>query len=156
MISLTTPVTGATQTGFTSPTYTVATDSSPDQYSKQYAVTAVGGTQTGATAQSGADNPFSITFSRSKVLRSAPGVNAVSGLPTGQPGRNIYKVTGRKGMRPTTNSPRYPLLCELKVSVPAGAETVDPAEIRAFLSMYIGSLQQQAAALGDSIVSGIN
>lgn len=46
-ISLTTPVTGAAQTGLTSPTYTHVVDTPPNAYTKQYAVTALGGTQTG-------------------------------------------------------------------------------------------------------------
>lgn len=154
-ISTTSPITGAAQTGFTTPTYTVVTDVAQDLFSKQYAITALGGTQTGATAQSGADNPFNIAFSRSKVLRTGPSVNSTTGLPTGQPGRNVMKITGRKGMRPTANSPRFPMYAELKFSVPAGAETIDPAEIRAFVSAYIGALSQQSAGIGDTLVTGI-
>lgn len=47
---LTTPVTGQPQTGFTSPTFTIAADTPPAVNAKQYVITALGGTQTGASA----------------------------------------------------------------------------------------------------------
>lgn len=50
-------LTGAEQTGFTSPTYTTAADNAPDFNAKQVAVTAVGGTQAGVTAHS-VSSPF--------------------------------------------------------------------------------------------------
>jgi len=39
--ALSSPVTGAAQTGLTSPTYTVTADTPPDANAKQYAVTAL-------------------------------------------------------------------------------------------------------------------
>jgi hypothetical protein len=47
-ISVTSPITGGAQTGLTSPTYTVVTDTAPPgNPGKQVAVTALGGTQAG-------------------------------------------------------------------------------------------------------------
>lgn len=43
-MNLTTPLTGAAQTGFTAPTYTLTLDVNPAQNAKQWAVTALGGT----------------------------------------------------------------------------------------------------------------
>lgn len=50
--TLTSPITGAAQTGFTSPTYTLTSDLAPDNNGKQVAVTALGGTQVGVTTHS--------------------------------------------------------------------------------------------------------
>jgi hypothetical protein len=67
--SLTSPITGGAQTGFTSPTYTIAVDSSPNgQAGKQYAVTAIGGTQTGVDTSSSPSNPFTVNLVRPAVL----------------------------------------------------------------------------------------
>lgn len=53
------PVTGGTQTGLTSPTYTLTADIAPSALGKQHAVTALGGTQTGVRTSSAAD-PFTV------------------------------------------------------------------------------------------------
>lgn len=41
-VSLSSPVTGATETSFTNPTYTFVSDQAPDNNARQYAVTALG------------------------------------------------------------------------------------------------------------------
>ena len=66
-ISLTSPITGAAVTGLTSPTYTVAVDTPPNTWSKQWAVTALGGTQTGVDTSSSASRPFTLTDRKSVV-----------------------------------------------------------------------------------------
>jgi len=66
--NLTSPVTGASQTGFTAPTYTLTVDTAPDVNAKQWAVTALGGTQAGVSSHSVA-SPFTVTMFRPKVLR---------------------------------------------------------------------------------------
>jgi hypothetical protein len=45
----------------------------------------------------------------------------------------------------------YRVTCD----IPAGSDTADPANVRAGLSMLIGSLNRQSAGLGDLFVSGI-
>lgn len=153
--TLTSPVTGAPQTGLTTPTYTVVSDVAPDLYTSQWAVTALGGTQTGATAQTGADNPFNVSISRAKVLKPGPNVNSQNQI-VGQPARNITKGSAKKGMRVNSaSSVRFPAYFDWRLSVPAGSESVDPAEIRAMLSLVIGQLTQMSAGIGDTIVTGI-
>lgn len=53
--TLTSPITGAAQTGFTTPTYTHVSDVAPEANGRQVAVTALGGTQTNVIAHSVAD-----------------------------------------------------------------------------------------------------
>jgi hypothetical protein len=69
--------------------------------------------------------------------------------------RNVYKLITRKGVLPLAGQPYATMLITTIIEVPAGADTADAANIRAGLSMHIGSLSQQSAGSGDSAVSGI-
>lgn len=151
--TLTSPVTGAAQTGLTSPTYTHVADVAPDINGKQVAVTALGGTQTGVTAHSVA-SPFTTTFARPKVFKALGKPNPVTGLIASVP-RNTYKLITRKGVLPLAGQPYATMIITTTIEVPAGADTADAANVRAALSMHFGSLSQQSAGIGDSGVSGI-
>jgi hypothetical protein len=39
--------------------------------------------------------------------------------------------------------------------VPAGSDTADAPNVRAGLSMHFGSLSQQSAGFGDTVISGV-
>jgi hypothetical protein len=151
--NVTSPITGAAQTGFTSPTYTLTADNAPDNNGKQNAVTALGGTQTGVTTHSVA-SPFTLTFVRPKVFRSLGKPNPVTGLVKDVP-RNTFKLITRKGVLPLAAQPYANLQITTIIDVPAGSDTVDPANIRASLSAHIGALSQQSAGAGDTCVTGI-
>lgn len=152
-ISLTSPVTGSAQTGFTSPTYTVVQDTPPNAYSKQYAVTALGGTQTSVDVH-GASKPFTITFSRPQTIRSAPNANPVTGAMPNSP-RNVYSVIVRKGTSPGTNQNPQTSVLRADLSVVAGADVVEPEDVRAALSLLIGGMTQQSAGLGDTLINAL-
>lgn len=152
-IALTTPVTGLAQTGLTSPTYTVVSDIAPDNNGKQWAVTALGGTQTGVIPHTVA-SPFTTTFVRPKQLKALSRVNPVTGELRNVP-RNTYKVITRKGVYPLVNQAAVTMTITTTIDVPAGADTYDPLSIRAALSMHLGSLSQQSAGIGDTAVSAI-
>jgi hypothetical protein len=146
------PVTGGSQTGFTSPTYTLTDDLAPNANGKQVAVTAVGGTQTGVTTHS-VSSPFTITFTRPKTLKTLgmPNSNGyISSVP-----RNLYKLIVRKGVTPAADQPAQVMLAECYIHVPAGADTYDAANVRAALSAMIGTLTAESAGIGDSAVEGI-
>lgn len=152
-ISLTTPVTGAAQTGFTSPTYTLTTDFAPDNNGKQWAVTALGGTQTGVTTHS-MSSPFTITATRPKVVKALGKPNPVTGLVSNVP-RNSFKWIVRKGVTPASGQPYQIALFTLTGDVPAGSDTYDAANLRAAGSLLIGALNQQSAGWGDTLVSNL-
>lgn len=149
----TTPVTGAAQTGFTAPTYTLTTDTAPDSNGKQHAVTALGGTQTGVTTHS-VSSPFTVTFVRPKVFKALGKANPVTGLIASVP-RNIYSAIVRKGVTVLAGQPIQTAMLRITHEVPAGADTVDAANIRAMLSLGYGALSQQSAGIGDTLVSGV-
>lgn len=152
-ITVTSPITGAAQTGFTSPTYTLTADTAPDSNGKQNAVTALGGTQTGVTTHSVAA-PFTITVTRPKSFRALGKANPVTGLIKEVP-MNTYTVLTRKGVTPLAGQPFVTAMIKTTVSVPAGSDTADAANIRAALSAHLGALAQQSAGVGDTAVSGI-
>lgn len=150
---VTTPVTGAAQTGFTSPTYTIASDVAPDVNGKQHAVTAIGGTQTGVDVSS-VSRPFTLTFVRPKSLKQLGAPNPVTGVISNVP-RNTYKLITRKGVLPLAGQASTTMIITTTIEVPAGSDTADAANVRAALSLHIGALSQQSAGIGDTSVSGI-
>jgi hypothetical protein len=152
--TLSTPVTGGAQTGFTSPTYTIAADTPPNSAGKQYAVSAIGGTQAGVDAASSPSRPFTITLSRPQVLRTLGPVDPVTGVLRSVP-RNTYKVIVRKGVTPLAGQSAAVMNMTLEMAVPAGADIADAANVRAGLSLLIGSLNQISASIGDSLIQGI-
>jgi len=147
------PVTGAPQTGFTSPTYTIVSDQAPDANGRQYAVTVAGGTQAGVTIHS-VSSPFTSTLVKPKVFKTLGKPNPTTGLVTSVP-RNVWKHIVRKGVTPLSGQPITTMLITMNVEVPAGADTADPANVRAALSLAAGLLWAQASGLGDSVTSGV-
>jgi len=152
-VSVTSPITGAAQTGFTSPTYTLTTDIAPDVNGKQWAVTALGGTQTGVTAHS-TSSPFTITATRPKTARILGKPHPVTGLVKEVP-MNVYGVLTRKGATPLVDQPVATAMMKTNISIPAGSDSYDPANLRAMISAHIGALSQIASGLGDTAVSNI-
>ncbi len=152
-VVVTSPITGAAQTGLTSPTYTLTADVAPDSNGKQVAVTALGGTQTGVSVHSVA-SPFTHTFTRPKALKQLGVPNPVTGVVSNI-GRNSYKLITRKGVVPLAGQAPVVALLTTQLDIPAGTDLANPAEIRAALSSHIGYLSQVSAGLGDTLVSGV-
>lgn len=147
------PVTGATVTGLTSPTYTISADVAPSMNGKQYAVTALGGTQTNVDVNT-VSKPFTVTFFRPMVLRSLPQANPVTGLVKSIP-TNTYKLVTRKGMSPSANMPASIGRITTIFEIPAGADTYEPEEIRALISSHIGTLSAQSSGIADTVLTGV-
>lgn len=153
-ISLSSPVTGGAQTGLTSPTYTLAVDTAPPgNPGKQSVVTALGGTQTGVSTHS-VSSPFTINFTRPGTLRILGVPNPVTGVVSVVP-TNTYKVIVRKGAIPLAGQAPRVVNLTLTCDIPAGTDTAASPELRAALSLMIGSLTQQSAGLGDLFVNGV-
>lgn len=148
------PITGSAQTGLTSPTYTTVSDYAPaGNPGKQVAVTALGGTQTGVTVHSVA-SPFVLNFIRPAVLKTLGQPNPVTGIISNVPS-NVYKLVTIKGVLPLTGQPMRSMNISTTISVPAGADTADAANVRAALSAHLGALTQQSAGFGDLTINGV-
>lgn len=152
-ISPSSPLTGASQTGLTSPTYTLVEDVGPNSHSVQYAVTALGGTQTGAVAHT-VSSPFTLTVERPAQFRQLGNPNPVTGVISNVP-RNVYTVRVRKGTEPETDQPSATMLGEAKFAIPAGADSNDAVNIRAAVSAFIGLLNDQSDEIGDLLINGL-
>lgn len=152
-VTFTSPITGAAQTGLTSPTYTHVADIAPDSNGRQVAVTALGGTQTGVTAHSVAA-PFTLTVVRPKVTKQLGKANPVTGVIANVP-KNTYKFITRKGVLPLAGQPYQVMNITTTIDVPAGADLADAANIRAALSAHFGGISQQSAGFGDTAVTAI-
>jgi len=152
-ISLSGAITGGAQTGFTSPTYTVTSDVAPDAQSRQYAVTSLGGTQTGVTTHT-ATSPFTFTVRRPVSFKQVGVPNPSTGViyPSG---KNVWKMIVRKGCTPAASQSPIVGLASVELSVPAGADTYDAPNVRAMVGFLIGCLSNQSSGIGDSLVSGI-
>lgn len=147
------PVTGGAQTGLTSPTYTLTADTAPDSNGKQYAVTALGGTQAGVAAHS-VGSPFTVTLFRPKVPRTLGSPNPITGVVGNVP-KNTYKLITRKGVLPLAGQPSQTMIITTTIEVPAGADVADPNSLRAGLSQHIGTLSSTSAGIGDTTVNGV-
>lgn len=146
-------LTGAAQTGFTTPGYTTTVDTPPDVNSKQVAVTAITGTQVGVTAHS-VSSPFTLTVWRPKSAAVLGKPNPVTGLITNVP-NNTYKVLTRKGVTPSSGQPFATALFRTEMSIPAGSDTYDAPNIRAGLSAHFGLVWSQSAGIGDTCINAV-
>ncbi len=148
----TSPVTGSAQTGLTSPTYTLTADQAPDVNGKQYAITALGGTQTGVSVHS-TSIPFTLTAWRPKVPRILGVPNPVTGIIPAVP-NNTYKFVVRKGVLPAAGQPARLATFTVECSVPAGSESYDLVSLRAGLSCLFGAAASVSSAWGDTLAAG--
>lgn len=149
----TSPVTGAAVVGLTTPTYTIVADVAPTINGKQYAVSALGGTQTGVDVNS-VSKPFTTTFFRPQVLRTLPQANPLTGVIKNVP-MNTYKLITRKGAVPSVNQVAMTARITTTIEVPAGTDTYEPEELRAMLSLHFGVGWAQASGIADTVVSGV-
>jgi hypothetical protein len=152
-VTLPSSITGATQTGLTTPGYTTIVDTPVDVNSKQVAVTAITGTQAGVDAHSVA-RPFTIALSRPKQFQTLGKANPATGVVNSVP-RNVYKLLVRKGVTPLAGQASVPALMRCEIEIPAGSDVADPANIRAMISAAIGTLTAISAGLGDTTINGV-
>jgi len=148
--SLSSPITGGAQTGFTTPTYTISADNNPGNNGKQWLVTALGGTQTSVTVHTASD-VFTIAAWRPLSYKVA---QFVSTTIFRKPPRNTYKIIVRKGLLVNSNFPKDIGIVTMSFDLPAGSETLDAANIRAMVSASVGAFNQVSAGWGDSLVTG--
>lgn len=147
-----TPVVGAPMSNLTSPTYTLTADVAPAPNSKQWYVSALGGTQTSVTVSS-VDKPFTFTLYRPAVFRRLPPVNPVTGvLPAA--GRNVHSALTRKGATPLTGQTPQLTLIKTEISIPVGVELNDFPALTAAGSLHVGLLWNQGTAWFDALASG--
>lgn len=144
--------TGGAQTGFTSPTFTLVDDVAPVVNAKQKTVSALGGTQGTATANS-ISSPFTATFYKPSAIKQLPAANPVTGL-RGQVPNNQWKLIIRKGGNAASGVP-VTAIARLTIDIPAGMDSYNADEVRSLCSFLVGILSEESADLGDSVVTGV-
>lgn len=149
-VTLPTTITGGAQTGFTTPGYTGTTGQYPGYNGRQNYVTALTGTQANVRVHS-ANDPFTYAFAVAPSIKTVPQAsNGVYGaIPV-----NVHYANVRKGLVCASGAPIQIGMADVKFRVPAGAESNDPANVRAMISLLIGYLNAVSAGLGDSLVTG--
>lgn len=148
-ITIPAAVNGSAITGLTSPVYNTSLDVATDLNAKQSAVTSLGGTQVGVTVHS-TTSPFTITYSRPKVAKSARLVGTTYQIPI-----NTYYYRVRKGVTAVAGQPVKVAMIEMKVNIPAGSETLDKANLDALFSAAAGAFAMQLQGLRDTIGNNI-
>ncbi len=147
------PITGATVSGLTTPTYTIVTDTAPSMNGKQYAVSALGGTQTGVDVNT-VSKPFTISFFRPQVLKVLPSANPVTGVIKNVP-VNTYKLITRKGVQPAASQNNMTARITTIIEVPSGSDTYEPEELRAMISAHFGTGWNQASGISETVLTGV-
>lgn len=145
------PITGAAISGLTTPTYTIVADTPPNAQSKQYAVSALGGTQTGVSAHS-LSAPFTLTMFRPANIKSLGAPNS-AGVIKSFP-KNSFEILTRKGVGVLANQPTQLATVRSTFTMPAGADTYDAVSIKAMLSAHIGLLTQIYQGVSDTVLTG--
>lgn len=147
------PVTGAAVTGLTTPTYTLTASQAPGNNAKSFIVSALGGTQTGVNAHSIA-SPFKVTAWVPSVFKTIGKTNPVTGLLPAVP-KNVVKIVAYKGMLPLAGQPYSVGMIEKNISIPAGADVADPANVKALMSFSCGLDWANAQGYADTVITGV-
>ncbi len=146
-------VTGDTMGVFTTPGYTVTADTPPPGVKgKQYAISALTGTQTGVEANA-IGEPFSFTYSGPVSPKGVGALSSATGRPLVTP-RNTHKCITRKGVEVVTGY-FVPMNITTTFDVPAGSEIKDSESIRAAINLHVNAMKQIVSGLGDTIVTGV-
>jgi hypothetical protein len=153
MLTLTSPVTGAAISGLTSPTYTLTSDSSDNNAEKTYAVTALGGTQTGVNTHT-TERAFLIKGTKPKKPYT------LSTVPVGQLRRsipkNLYKHSTIKDVLvDAATGERSDAFITTSFRIPVGAILADEANINAAFSVHVGTLTQALQGWKDTVKTGL-
>lgn len=152
-LSLSSPVTGAAQTGLTTPGFVIVADTPPAINMKQWVVSSIAGTQPGVLAHT-LSSPFFLSVTKPLQTKMLGTVNPSTGLLRAVP-MNTYVVQEHKGVIHYAGQPASKVRYRLIIDAPAGSDTADPNSVRSGLSFFIGSVSQISAALGDLIVTGV-
>lgn len=145
-------IAGTAYTGVASPTFGLVADSPPAPNALQWAVSTLGGTQTGVTANS-ISSPFTVSVWKPAVLRQLPPPNALTGLRGSVP-MNQYKVIFRKGGYSASGVPVIAIK-RITWEIPAGMDSYEPQQILAMESFSEGFFTEEAGGMGQTLISGL-
>lgn len=146
------PVVGTAVTGLTSPTYTLTADYCSAPNGKQYAVTALGGTQTGVRAHS-MSSPFTITWYKDPQTKVLPALNQNGQLGYVPIVKNRMVV--RQGQLPLAGQPYRTAVFRGEFDTPAGADLADAPQQKALMSFLGGVFSVNSNELYNTLATGV-
>lgn len=157
-LSVSTPISGSHQTGFTSPSFAVSQDNAVQVNARRWIVTSTTGA--GGVAGHTVSNPFMVQVSRPAVFKPAPtylGPIGPGGLALYRgTGKNEYRVIVKKGTAVAEGLTGL-IDVDLTMRIPSGAEIAAPSDVRAALSLlggFIANETTNSAGLGDMLIQG--
>lgn len=152
-ISLTGPTAAFTSTSglLTAVTLTFVADQSNNLQTKAYALSAIGGTATGATIHSVAA-PKQVFFKRPASYAVMSGYNQVSGLYSRVP-KNVHRVMS-KGSCKVGATQWETIPCSTQIGVPAGS-SYDAVNLELSIAMHILALFNQLANIIKAAQDGL-
>lgn len=146
-------VTGAPNTGLTTPTYTLSLDKAPTYLGIQHAVTSLGGTQTGVSTNSPL-LPFTVNLIRPASLKQLAAIRTGSNQLLSN-NRNKWRMVFRKGCLLAASPVYGQANVGIDFDLPAGMEVTASPELRALMSLIGGILNSNAVGLTDSFATGV-
>lgn len=149
MLSPDSSITGGTEAAFTTPTYTLTSDSAPEALSRLWIVSALGGTQTDVRSHSGGD-PFRLLVRRFPY-RVLPPKNPNNGAYGSVP-NNKAEIIVTKGLKIDSAGTIRNGEVRITVSLPAGCEVNDPKNVRALGCFSLGLWTEEAQDFNDSMI----
>lgn len=149
-IAMSSPVTGGAQSGFTAPSITIAPANNPGANGKMWYVTAVSG-MPGVTTHSASD-PFTITVWQPAIYKIA---DFVTSTVFRKPPKNTHKIIVKKGVTFNSTMPKDVFVISGEFAVPQGCENLDAPNVRAAISMFVGSCSQLSSGFGDTVVTNV-
>jgi hypothetical protein len=152
-ISLTGPTAAVTTSSGTlsAATFTFVSDQANDLRSKVYAVSAIGGTATGANIHS-VQAPKQVIVKRPATFAMMSGYNQTSGLYARVP-KNVTRVVGKGSCKVGTNQWEViPMSADF--GIPAGS-SYDVGNLEASIAMFIAALWDQKEEIIKAVQDGL-
>lgn len=147
------PIAGANQPGFTSPSFTLAQDVSPKAGARQFFVSAVSGLP--GVAVHSTEKPFTITMEQPRV-QSVLSVAQLTG--TGyylRVKKNKYCMRVRKALEFSSTTGQQEIFqLPFWFELPSAGASRDPASVKAAFSLIVGTLVEIAPDFITAMTSG--
>lgn len=152
-ISLTGPTAAITSLSglLSAATFTFVADSANDNRTKVFALSAIGGTATGATIHS-VSAPKQFMVKRPSQYAMPGGYNQVSGMYSRVP-KNITRVIGKGSCKIGANQTEV-ISMSLDIGIPAGA-SYDAVNLEASVAMFIAGLHDQKEEIIKALQDGL-
>lgn len=147
---------GGALTGLTSPTHTWTASQAPEPNQKQFTVTAIGGTQSGAAPHAAA-RQWWFNYAVPRSYKAAKFSNTTGLLIT--PGKNVHRLLYRNSVPTDPHGYGYDNFeIDMAIRVPVGADvggSVTQGQFKAGWSGFVGLINNQCQGIYDTLVTQV-